>query len=44
MYKEAKEELEKTFSMPVEILSIKDAEKTEKTIKAKPGKPGIYLE
>ncbi len=44
IYKEAKEELKKTFNMPVEILSIKDAEKTEKIIKAKPGKPGISIE
>ncbi len=43
-YKENLNYLEKAVSLKVEIFNIKDAKETGKTIKAKPGKPGILIE
>jgi hypothetical protein len=44
LYKEAREKIEKTFGMKVEVLSVKEAKVTGKVIKAAPGKPGILIE
>ncbi len=44
IYEDKKVKLETTFGLDVEILSIKDAKKFGKQIKAKPGKPGILIE
>ena len=44
IYKNAKEKIEKIFDINSEILFVTEASKTGKTIKAKPGKPGIFLE
>ncbi|MBU1136722.1 MAG: leucine--tRNA ligase [Nanoarchaeota archaeon] len=44
LYKEAKDKIEKSTGMKAEILSIKDAKEQGKKIKAKPGKPGIFVE
>jgi leucyl-tRNA synthetase len=43
-YMDSGEKIQANFSQKVEILSIKEAGKTGKVIKAKPGKPGIYIE
>ncbi|MCX6748595.1 MAG: leucine--tRNA ligase [Candidatus Pacearchaeota archaeon] len=44
LYNQAKEKLEKVFGMEVSVLSIQEAGKTGKKIKAVPGKPGILIE
>jgi len=44
LYKENKEKFEKVFNLKFEILSIQDASKEGKKIKAVPGKPGILIE
>lgn len=44
LYKSVEEKIERVFGMDTELLSITEASKTGKVIKAKPGKPGIYLE
>ena len=44
LYESKKEKIEKKVGMKISVLSIKDAGKTGKIIKAKPGKPGILIE
>jgi leucyl-tRNA synthetase len=44
VYENADKKIEQIFNMKTEILSISEAGKTGKTIKAKPGKPGILME
>jgi len=44
LYSSAKEKIKNIFNLETEILSIKEASKTGKTIKASPNKPGIYIE
>ena len=44
IYKNADKKIEQIFNMKTEILSISEAAKTGKNIKAKPGKPGILME
>ena len=44
VYENANKKIEQVFNMKTEILSIADAHKTGKTIKAKPGKPGLLME
>ena len=44
IYKNAKEKIKKAFNINSEILSIVDSTVKDKVIKAKPGKPGIYVE
>jgi len=44
LYKEAEKRIGKIFNMEVEVLDVREAGKTGKAIKAKPGKPGIYVE
>ena len=44
LYKSEIEIIKKRVSLDVEVLDVKDAKKIGKVIKAKPGKPGIYLE
>lgn len=44
LYASAHAKIQANFSQQVEILSIKDAKKIGKKIKAKPGKPGIFVE
>jgi len=44
LYKAGEKVIQKKIGLRVEVLSVKDAKKTGKTIKAKPGKPGILLE
>jgi len=43
LYSENKGKIEKSFDLQVEVLSVKDAGKTGKKVKAKPGKPGILV-
>jgi len=44
LYKSEIEIIKKRVGLDVEVLDVKDAKKIGKVIKAKPGKPGIYLE
>ena len=44
LYSNVKEKIKSIFNLDAEILSIKEASKTGKTIKASPGKPGILIE
>ena len=44
IYSGVKEKIKNLFNLDAEVLSIKEASKTGKTIKASPNKPGIYLE
>jgi len=44
LYSSAKEKIKNIFNLDAEILSIKEASKTGKTIKASQNKPGIYIE
>jgi leucyl-tRNA synthetase len=44
IYKKSIDKINKRINMPVEVLSISEAKKTGKKIKAKPGKPGILIE
>ena len=44
LYSGVKEKIKNAFNLDAEILSIKEASKTGKTIKASPGKPGIFIE
>jgi len=44
LYSSAKEKIRNIFNLDAEILSIKEASKTGKTIKASPNKPGIYID
>lgn len=44
LYKSEIEQIKKRLGLVVEIYDVKDAKKIGKVIKAKPGKPGIYLE
>ncbi len=43
IYKKAENKIKISFGLDVQVLSIKDAGKTGKKIKAKPGKPGILI-
>ena len=43
IYKQGIEEIEKHINLDIEIHSVKDAVSEEKTIRAKPGKPGILI-
>ncbi len=43
-YKQSEEKIRKIFGLDIEILSIKEAGKTGKKIKAVPGKPGILIQ
>jgi hypothetical protein len=43
-YSGVKEKIRSIFNLDAEILSIKEASKTGKTIKASPSKPGIFIE
>ncbi len=44
IYKNAREKIEKGVGLKISVVSIKEAKETGKTIKAKPGKPGILIE
>jgi len=44
IYSSVKEKIKAIFNLSCKVLSIKDASKIGKTIKASPGKPGIYIE
>jgi leucyl-tRNA synthetase len=44
LYKKAHSKIQDNFGIQVEVLSVKEAKEKGKTIKAKPGKPGIYIE
>jgi len=44
LYREAEKDISKRVNMDAEIYDIKEAGKTGKTIKAKPGKPGIFIQ
>ncbi len=44
VYKNVDKRIEQIFNMKTEILSISEAAKTGKAVKAKPGKPGILME
>jgi len=44
IYKQAEEQIKKIFNMRAEVLDIREASKIGKSVKAQPGKPGIYLE
>lgn len=44
LYKGIEEKIEKLFNLKAKILSISEASKTGKSTKAKPGKPGLFLE
>jgi len=44
IYSRNVKEIEKRVGLEVEVFSIKDAKEKGKEIKAKPGKPGLYLE
>jgi leucyl-tRNA synthetase len=43
-YKDAHSKIQADFAQQIEILSIKDAKELGKDVKAKPGKPGIFIE